>query len=189
MASPWVDRVGQRYGRLEILSYAGTSTKTSGRYRLWNCRCDCGNLHTVSFRELSRGHTQSCGCLFRETLKASWGANRTKVGQSAFNQLVYQYRRAAKSRGFQFDLGEDEFRNLTAAACYYCGLPPSQNVHTAKGTNGGLLYTGIDRIDNKRGYVPGNVRSCCKQCNFAKGSMTEDDFFAWVYRIANHRHG
>lgn len=51
---PTKDIVGQRFGRLVVLSYAGKSK--------WNCQCDCGNT-TISLGEsLKKGLTKSCGC-------------------------------------------------------------------------------------------------------------------------------
>ena len=33
----------------------------------WKCKCDCGNETIVDTRNLTTGHTQSCGCARRET--------------------------------------------------------------------------------------------------------------------------
>ena len=38
--------------------------------------------------------------------------------------------------------------------------------------NGQYLYNGIDRIDNKLGYIKGNMTPCCKICNHAKHDLT-----------------
>ena len=34
----------------------------------WKCRCDCGNITTVYYWNLMRGHTRSCGCLRSQDL-------------------------------------------------------------------------------------------------------------------------
>lgn len=34
--------------------------------RYWICRCDCGNIKSVSQTHLRDGHTQSCGCVQQE---------------------------------------------------------------------------------------------------------------------------
>lgn len=184
MGKPFVDRVGERYGRLTVLAYVGIGGG-KGHYRMWLCQCDCGNQCTVSYRNLAAGHTRSCGCLFRES-RVQGGHNRMAEGESAFNQLYYQYRRSARERGYRFELPEDQFRALTQMPCYYCGSPPMQEVPISPDTRGGYLYTGLDRIDNTIGYVPENVRPCCKVCNFAKGSMPEQVFLEWVQRVCRH---
>ena len=59
-----VDLTGQRFGRLTVLYRA--EAKTKSKKVLWHCRCDCGNETDVFAGALSRGLTQSCGCLNRE---------------------------------------------------------------------------------------------------------------------------
>ena len=60
--------IGQRFGRLVVLSQAATM-----RYSMWRCRCDCGNEATVSRQMLMMGErgTRSCGCLRREQQRAN----------------------------------------------------------------------------------------------------------------------
>lgn len=51
---------GKRFGRLAVVE------ATDGRLRdqvLWHCVCDCGNELDVPTSSLTRGFTQSCGCL------------------------------------------------------------------------------------------------------------------------------
>ena len=54
---------GHRFGRLIAIRptkiYLGSSL-------IWECKCDCGNLHNASCSALGSGHTRSCGCLHRE---------------------------------------------------------------------------------------------------------------------------
>ena len=57
---------GERFGRLMAIERAGTK----GGYVLWRTRCDCGNECEVSSQLLTRGTTQSCGCLRSETSRA-----------------------------------------------------------------------------------------------------------------------
>jgi hypothetical protein len=60
----FVDRTGQRYGRLLVLSQA--PKRHPRRSAQWLCRCDCGKDTIVNATALSTGETQSCGCLQRE---------------------------------------------------------------------------------------------------------------------------
>lgn len=55
-----IDITGQRFGKLTAIQRKG-STDYGGT--LWECKCDCGNLHTAEYSNLVRGHVQSCGCL------------------------------------------------------------------------------------------------------------------------------
>lgn len=50
--------------------------------------------------------------------------------------------------------------------CVYCARGISPDV------------VGLDRIDNARGYEPGNVVRACTGCNVARGSLIPADMFA-----------
>ena len=60
----FVDLVGQRFGRLTVVSYAGSSRKKSSRGgpSIWNCICDCGRKATANTSDLRCGGRESCGC-------------------------------------------------------------------------------------------------------------------------------
>lgn len=54
------DLTGQRFGKLTAIRIVG---KTKQGCNIWECRCDCGNLHNVTTRDLSSNHIKSCGCI------------------------------------------------------------------------------------------------------------------------------
>ena len=54
-----LDLSGQRFGKLVVLN----STEATQRgYRMWRCRCDCGNYVLVNSNGLLNRITESCGC-------------------------------------------------------------------------------------------------------------------------------
>jgi len=55
--------VGQRFGRLVVISVSDRTDKARRLY--WSCQCDCGNLHIVGGRYLRSGKSKSCGCIAR----------------------------------------------------------------------------------------------------------------------------
>lgn len=58
----FIDLVGQRFGRLIVVSRAPSRTR-SGKARVcWDCRCDCGNAKVVAAIDLRQGLVTSCGC-------------------------------------------------------------------------------------------------------------------------------
>ena len=54
---------GRTVGRLTVLERAETINKRTK----WLCKCECGNELIVEAYNLKTGHTQSCGCLQRES--------------------------------------------------------------------------------------------------------------------------
>lgn len=59
-----LDLTGLKFGRWSVLSLAKTPEGAVGRH--WNCRCECGKEKIIRQCNLTRGLTQSCGCLSRE---------------------------------------------------------------------------------------------------------------------------
>lgn len=59
------DLTGKSFGRLTVLERAENSK--SGKIQ-WKCRCECGNTTIVQRGNLTSGHTQSCGCIWKESI-------------------------------------------------------------------------------------------------------------------------
>jgi hypothetical protein len=65
--SKLINRIGDRYGRLVVISRAKNKISPQGQAKTyWNCLCDCGNTIVVSANDLRSGHTRSCGCYAAE---------------------------------------------------------------------------------------------------------------------------
>jgi hypothetical protein len=175
---PFIDRTGQRFGRLMVIAFAGREPRLGRR---WLCLCDCGKEKIVSWNGLSRDQhgTRSCGCLAEEWRKTGKRPSKPS-GVAAFNALLGQYQRSARARGYVFALTKEEFRAVVEAPCTYCGECCNLAMSVGAGASGEYRYTGIDRIDNALGYVSGNVCSCCKQCNIAKGTLSREEFLRWA---------
>jgi hypothetical protein len=94
-----------------------------------------------------------------------------KKPEGRFNRL----RKNARYQALECTLTLEEYKGLVCQPCFYCGTSLSDAL-------GGAL----DRINSDIGYVQGNVRPCCKDCNFAKNAMTETEFKEWLLRIYNH---
>jgi len=82
------------------------------------------------------------------------------------------YKDAAKKRGLDFVLTEDQFATFWQQPCHYCG----DSIDTI----------GLDRIYNNLGYSLDNVVSCCTFCNRMKLNHTQEEFFDHVDRIYNN---
>lgn len=81
MAKRVKDLTGQRFGRLEVIAYAGNDKRGKS---MWLCRCtgeDCGGRQvTVLGYSLRGGDTNSCGCLKRGQSAQMVRAMNTKHG-------------------------------------------------------------------------------------------------------------
>ena len=66
------------------------------------------------------------------------------------------YAKGATARNLTFQLTETEFSEIVKHPCYLCGLSDKN---------------GIDRVDNSKGYVVENCKSCCGHCNLMKKDL------------------
>ena len=161
------DLTGRTFGRLVVTG----RVLTDRRHTRWACECSCGNTSVVRTHVLLDGTTRSCGCLARELARIR---QALPIEERELRRKFYRYRRCAINRGLSFELSKDEARQLFRSPCWYCGAAP----HPDRGS-----FTGIDRRDNTKGYVAGNVVACCSACNYAKMDWTEDEFIVWALRL------
>ena len=77
----FVDKTGQKYGRLTVIKYAGKAYIGDKIGIFYWCECECGNKIIVSASSLACGNTKSCGCLAVDTtvaLNTTHGMSKTK---------------------------------------------------------------------------------------------------------------
>lgn len=158
--------VNKKFGKLKVIKLEFVTKQRT----YWRCQCDCGNQSIVIGSNLTRGGTKSCGC-------------RKHTSDTLEIQTYNAYRCAAKKRDIAFNITKDEFKSLIKQNCYYCNLIPS---NVKKRDDMKLLYSGVDRKNNKLGYSLKNCVPCCQHCNFAKRELNVIEFKEFIKRAYNH---
>lgn len=144
--------VGQKFNRWTVV---GDAICDANNLKNWLCRCECGTERRVRHYLLTSGKSKSCGCFQREDL----GARKLKHGYAAGGVIQPEYNawkamvdRCTKpalrmyrhygGRGITVcDRWRESFSNFIADM----GDRPSPK-HS------------LDRIENDKGYEPGNCR-------------------------------
>lgn len=178
-----LDVSNKRFGKLIAIDYF----KKNGR-TYWNCVCDCGNKKSVVVSQLTSGRSKSCGCLRKE--------NGPKCNVNRLEQLqkylfVTNLKRRSREMGFNYHIDFNCYKEIIMKKCHYCERDYSTVLEDWKSKKVGgekisdivLRCNGIDRVDNTKGYIEGNIVPCCKYCNFAKSDMTLLEFENWIKRI------
>lgn len=82
-----------------------------------------------------------------------------------------QYLRNSEKFIIEFRLSFDEFMQFWHKPCYYCGDE--------------ILTIGLDRVNNNDHYTVSNVVPCCRECNWMKSDMTQEDFYKKCEHVLN----
>ena len=97
---------------------------------------------------------------------------RSANSESIFLWLFRKYKDSARVKQHEFFLTVEEFRHLIKQNCYVCGAPPFNRFQVKTRCVGYIIYNGIDRVDNSKGYVISNCKPCCKHCNRMKSNRS-----------------
>lgn len=157
-----IDLTGRRFGRLVAVARQRESNRTK-----YLCECDCGNNTKVFHDNLITGHTQSCGCLSKET--------HTKYKN--FNLRLYKIHHGMVNRCSN---------PLNQAYVYYGGRGISvidewldfDSFYNWAVRNGYSDNLTIDRIDTNGNYSPTN----CKWSTKAEQNRNKRDTRNITYR-------
>ena len=102
------DLRGQKFGRLTVLEL--DKNKSTSKTTQWKCKCDCGNILTVSSCHLISGHTKSCGCYRKDTINKS---NRIEFDTSLGCLRVYF------NNSNEYFLCDTEDRDIVEKYCWH----------------------------------------------------------------------
>lgn len=151
-----VDLTGQRFGRLVIVE----RVENSGKKPAWLCRCDCGATKIADGGRLKSGGVRSCGCLRRE-----WGStmrrNHASHGHTVGGSLTTTYRTWSGMIQRTTNPRCDDWHNYGGRGITVCDRWRTFASFLADMGERPAGLT-LDRVDNDRGYEPGNCRWATK---------------------------
>lgn len=139
-----LDLSGERFGKLTAICEASERSKC--RNVRWICKCDCGNIVTLSTGDLRSGHTKSCGCI-RMPVKQEWH-RLYRIHKGMRDRCYLKTHEAYASYGGRGITVCDEWLGKG-------GFYRFKDWALAHGYDDSLT---LDRIDANAGYNPDNCR-------------------------------
>lgn len=184
------DKTGFRYGRLIVESRNEEKSRIdTARTVFWNCRCDCGKITIVSSSRLNLGRSKSCGCLRHDQLSKTRYQGGKYISKSQFSRFI----KSGKDRKLEFTITIEDIEKLYEKQNKRCALSNREIYFDITIKNNPLKnkkrYYGnasIDRIDSTKGYTIDNIQIVHKDVNFAKQSLSQQDFIYLCREITNH---
>ena len=101
-------------------------------------------------------------------------ATKSRCTRCMLKEFAGQTRRSARVRNLPVAVSDAALRFIAQQACHYCGGTDSKG------------FNGIDRKNNSRGYVRGNMLPCCWTHNNMRGALSYSEFVAGLQAAAKH---
>lgn len=145
-----IDLTGQKFGRLTVVERS--PRKNNSTNARWLCRCDCGQEVSVLGVTLRRGESKSCGCLSTELKK-----KRATIHGLCYARL-YHIWHGMRDRCYLHS--NPAYPNYGGRGISICEEWRDDFIafYEWAMANGYRDDLSIDRIDNDKGYSPGNCR-------------------------------
>jgi hypothetical protein len=161
-------KIGDVYGSYVIVARA----KSSGRHTKWLCRCNCGIVREVFYANLAQGvqSCEQCKYIKRRTHGESgktpeyrlWHGIKCRTGNRNNKDFIYYGGNGIT----MYPIWRNSYKEFLAYILKTIGRRPSAE------------YS-LDRIDNNKGYVPGNIRWSTVE----KQNRNKSD--SWILKIGN----
>lgn len=117
--------------------------------------------------------------VYRDKHRAKLNADRTaRKRKDTVGRLLNNARERAKRKGLECTITREDI--VVPEVCPVLGKPFVHN-----GRKGNPYAPTLDRVDNAKGYVPGNVQVVSSRINILKNSLFPDEIFAlaeYVYQ-------
>lgn len=167
---------GDIFGKLKVIKIVKV---IKGKGRLISCECSCKNKTKINVlvSSLLNGHTQSCGCKHVDTLNKTYN----NITGTWFNYL----KKGALNRDLEFNITKEYLDALLIKQNFKCklsGIPIKIGSYRIKDD----ITASLDRIDNNKGYIEGNVQFVHKYINYMKWTHNQEYFIELCKKVTEN---
>ena len=183
-----IDLTGQIFGNLKVIKHDDERIRRN-RKPYWICLCNkCSKTISVRGESLKSGKTKSCGCYKPQLIPGPTNSNfrgYKEIPLTLWSQIQERARRINKP----INLSIEYLWELFLKQNRKCSLS-GQELYFGSHQSNGLTPKGnasLDRIDNTKGYVKGNVQWVHKDINWMKADYDQNYFIELCEGVANYK--
>lgn len=179
-----IDLTNKIFGNLTVLYRAG-STRSGGTS--WLCRCNCGSEVVISSDHLTRSvhPVKSCGCVIKQRIgekHPQWNGYG-EISGSWWACHIMRERNEKYRKRVPVEINKQYAWELFLKQERKCAL---SGIKLIISTDHHQNTASIDRIDNSKGYIEGNVQWVHKHVNFMKCQHSQQYFIDLCKKIARN---
>lgn len=164
-----LDIINKKFGALTVLRFYSNrnprGSVSQDKKSYWLCQCICGKQKIVCGLHLVREQnpTRTCGCR-----TGIYDHRRTfhRHGSAGF-RMFHAAKERAKTNDLAFNIEQSDI--VVPECCPFC---EKKLLRGPKITN---ASPSLDRLNNLKGYIKGNILVICYQCNGTKRDHTSPD--------------
>lgn len=175
------DLTGQTFHKLTVIERQG-SFQGARRGARWACKCECGEEVITCGTLLLNGGIKDCG---RHKKSGSYH-HAWKGGKFIPSSLYKRIIRSANDAGRKFELSIKYIEELLDKQNFKCALSGRVLVIATRAKDRSTTTASLDRIDNTKGYIKGNVHWVHKDVNKMKWAFDVDYFIQTCQEISKH---
>jgi hypothetical protein len=172
------DFLGQKFGEITITKKLEEKHKNGSLQ--WLGVCSCGNETVSTTAVLLAGKKRCKPCGHKKV-----GRDKSKFYEEIKVPYFKKYVWGAESRGLEFLITIEYVWDLFLSQKRKCKLSNKD----IKFVDGGLnkeTTASLDRIDNSKGYIEGNVQWVDKRINIIKMNLKQEDFINLCKLVAEN---
>jgi len=160
----------------EYLSVLEREIDNTVKLAKWKCRCGCGKVFVAFGCDIRSGKTRTCGCRKGIKSRRNWQGHNN-IPKTSWSNLVHN----AEQRGIAISVSIEEIDKLYEQQDRKCALSGEPLSFKIRETTASL-----DRIDNSKGYVAGNIQWVHKDVNKLKGTFSQARLIDLCKRITKN---
>lgn len=175
---------GKTFGFLTIIDVISINNDIKTMW-YFTCQCKCGNIKNILVTNVVKKRTISCGCAQQQSIpKGNRSSNWNGVGELS-GSFFYQIKCQAKKRSIDFKLTKEYLWDLFIKQdrkCKFTGI----ELHFSSSSCKYNQTASLDRIDNNKPYIKGNVQWVHKNINKMRNDLTIEDFVQSCKMVADN---